>query len=259
MNKPFYLLKVELFGCVYYLFVNDILVLSSRKGKGISSRIPINQYLNSGKNLIEIKLSPLPGELSLDKRTEFAISALKQEDGSKNFEEIPILVSPEYSAEKPIINDRLSGFFNLHNNPFPDPLWLQCEDLRNKRNIVESINAIYTTIHHYLQMKNVSQILILMEKRIEELAKCLYMSEEEVRQSAREGIQDNTDGNGWVLQDLNLNAVTLKFYGNGRLGRLEDENGKSPIRYRDEENKLNTTYDFFFCLHPASHEFIIIR
>ena len=77
MDKPVYLLKLDLAGCNYDARVNDCPIVAEREDRPVTATYPINEWVETGRNLLRVQLRPLRGEedVSPDAQASATLSA----------------------------------------------------------------------------------------------------------------------------------------------------------------------------------------
>jgi hypothetical protein len=260
MNQPNYYFAFEIFGCNFNLFVNNIRIIQSLNGKGISFKYPINPFIHNGRNEIELILTKLSNQVSLNERTKCTISIIIEEENNKEQKAIEVYAhkTEEFNVKNPQNKYAHKASFDAK-VPFPDPMWKDCLSFQFIPNYHELLYKEYNSLHKILERKDIEAMLRKMSTRQKEMADCIYVLQNSISDNTVENLEINFQNSNWDLQDLNYANLQPTLYAYGKLARLEGSKGESPLKYIDKEKKMITTYDFFFCLNSETKELIIIR
>ena len=72
--KPYYVAKVQVQACNLELLLNDIPIFNYSVTGGMSNEIPLNSYiLESGNQILKIRLTPISNHQKLTKQVDFSI------------------------------------------------------------------------------------------------------------------------------------------------------------------------------------------
>ena len=260
MNKPNYYLSFEIYGCAFNLMVNNIPIFQSRKKKGVSFKYPINSYIFTGRNELGVTLTP-PFEqqfLSDEAKCKISIIFIDEEDIERKPTEVLSHTSPVFEAASPNSIYLFKNPFPVE-VPFPNPLWMKSVNLADIPQIKYALLEEYLKIHKLMNNKDVNGILNLILIRQNEVAKCLYIEGKEIQENLSDGLVKDLNDSHFRLCEIDGRLFEIKFYAYGKLTRLEGDKGESPLKFRDEENKLTATYDFLFCMNPETNKLVIIR
>jgi hypothetical protein len=258
--KPNYFLQFEIYGSAFLLNVNDIRIIQNKKGQGISLKFPINPYIFNGYNELDIFLTPAYQKITLDEDSKCKLSVffVDENDSENKQVEIISLTVPDFNTQKPNYSYENKLKFEV-SVPFKDSLWVRSPDLRTYPNILQLLINKYKSIYEILLKKDLNEMLALLTIQQKELADCLYVSEKEALRNNIEIFEDHFNNSDWVLSNFEEELTEIKYYAYGKLVRLEDAKGESPLKYRDEVNKFTSSFEFLFCVHPDNGKLVIIR
>lgn len=252
-TRPLYQIKVKSSGVNFDIRINDFPIFRFfGKSGGTNIEYPINNaILNSGKQILTIKIYPIKGTKKILPTNTFSLVLNKKNDAwvYDNQREIiltmPTMIVPneglpywEYKTEFDVVVPYdLCGWKNSK----------KIDDIDVQKKILES----YERLKNAIENKDDKLFIRLTKNKNEEEAISLYEKQEEDLigfQKEREKV-------------LPFDNCNIKFYGNGKLVRLETEDGESCLKTELIINGQKEIYYYPILFHMPqnSNELEIIR
>lgn len=252
-ERPLYQVKIKSSAVGFDVRVNDfpILQYNESHGGGTEMEIPINHaILNSGKQNLKIKVFPLLGETTLRQNGVFEIELNKKVDAwiyDKSREILLPRIVMEY--DKNIPNWEYNFDFNA-NVPYSFEAWTNSMDLSKIENLDVLLNEAYMKLANSIESKNNNEFKELT-KNASQVDVMLYE-----KQDASQEFQIESE------KLIPMNKCKLRFYGNNKLVRYENENlescFKTEVQLGNDEKEIYN-YPFFFHMPQNSNELEVIR
>jgi len=251
----------------YEIRINDV-PLDGGSGS-VDTELPLNQWIWSGENELTIHFK---SGLSENSRMEAEVQAREIDAGfdqSVTFSRILIqpvngLPSIEESGDyvgsrEPLLIEDLSGNYVasrrfLFSAPFRPWAWTRGDQIAEDQNTFGTLLNQYRQFHALIRSGNVAGVEAAMMRAVEEYMEAYYISD--VRQAL-----DDFEVSGLMtdpnvrLADFVPASTRLQIFGNGRLARLVDPEGESPIMF--DESGLDVHVDFMYC--RSANQWIQIR
>lgn len=224
-KKNYYVAKIQVQACFFEVFLDDIPVYSFGVRSGMSSEIPLNNYiLKSGKHLLKIKLTPMFNNSKLNSDIDLSIDlGVGELSNNKNISEYNSLGKFQLSKE---IKEKSLPFYEIILPFDAQVIWDYQSIIDNAQELTKSKKLLDDTVHKFyniLQKKDSKKYYEIMNKSIEIQSVTEYMSETE----KKELIMDVGLSN--LKKVLPLDEYEVKFYADGKLVRFiskkHDENG----------------------------------
>ncbi|HEX8576792.1 MAG TPA: hypothetical protein VF677_10915 [Flavobacterium sp.] len=135
--------------------------------------------------------------------------------------------------------------------PYQLKSWKNSQKLNETSDIEGKLKTGYNKIKKAIEEKNNKEFINLTKNKTSEEAISLYEKQDE----SINGFQEENE------TILPFNNCKIKFYGNGRLVRLENEDGESCLKGRIIENgkPIEYNYPIMFHMPQNSSELEIIR
>lgn len=253
-ERPFYQIKIKTSGVNYDILINDFSVFSFYGNSGgTNSEYPINTgILASGKQSLTVKVYPIKGADKILPSNSFSLVINKKKDAwiFDNQREIvltmPTMIVPEsglpyweYKAEfDAVVPYNLQG-------------WKNSSKLEDENNLQSRLMTAYNNLKTAIETKNNEEFIKLTKNKVDQEAISLYEKQEE-------------NANGFQAEKetvLPFDHCTMKFYGNGKLVRLEAEDGQPCLRSEliIDGKKEIYYYPVFFHLPKDRNELEVIR
>lgn len=261
MDRPYYTLQFDVAACCYVARVNDIPVLEEYEGGQCTVEIPLNQWIHSGNNELQVDLSPVADADSLSKEANFAAEVYVRESGSTR--ESRILVGEfAYPSETDGLSvDASDAGVRVRwplelDVPF-EWTWQTAPLLTRRSDLHEEAVGQLKRIWNACQEKDLDTLKVLFRERNRELARAYFKSFDEREQEFEKQYERLFSG------DKNLGffretGIAAKVFGQGRMVRLDAEWNDSPLFYIDAEWTMATYLPVIF-MRSADGDLIPIR
>ena len=253
-ERPFYQIKVKSSGVNFDIRINDYPVFNFfRKSGGTNMEQPINNaLLNSGKQYLTVKVYPIKGRDKIYPENKFSLILNKKNDAwiYDNEREI-ILTMPEIIIPKeglPFWEYKAEFDANV---PYNIEGWKNSKKIEELSDIQTKLSNIYNKLKFSIEQKNNEDFINLTKNKVEEEAVSLYEKQDEVSN----GFQPEKE----IV--LPFNNCRIKFYGNGKLVRMETEDGESCLKTElmIDGKKEIYYYPIMFHMPSDKNEFEVIR
>lgn len=246
-----YILNFSAVACPFSIKVNDMPVLELNLKGQISSIIPINNtILRSGDQELSVTINPLKGEkipsndaslkvyvttsdeyrTSEEKHSAEVDFGIDQKTGTNIKDKtLPYTKKLKFKAEVPYSINILDDAVNLSGNP----------------NVKELLMKTYKELLAMIENKEYDKIRLFFEPSESIIAKMLYLGEKEKKERI-DGVIEDFSKNNFKAIPLS-DDVVVKFYGFGKLARLENKDGSNALAFKNEKATF-MTLDFLFYL-----------
>jgi hypothetical protein len=252
-QRPFYTVQVTVYGCAYDIRLNDGPVFESAEGYPGTVELPANPWLKHGDNVLSLLLLPMPGAPTFDRDTDCEAVVYVREAGQDRSQRTEVTrlryafatggPAPQPGGAEPL---RVHKVFPLHLPRLPRWRWLSSHPIRDPGAVLRQLTAELEAWHGLLRTGNVEALLTTQTLRDEEMAAASYQVPEARRASTRREVEGLVRGADGTLADFSAKDLTLRVFGGGRLARLDDAEGESPIHYSQSDSTLVTYLPLVF-------------
>lgn len=185
-GRPVYYAKYGNRGCLFELRVNDILITEMTKSTNIGEAlITINPTIfKSGKQTIEVHLSPIKGEEVISNAKPFRLEigyydSTEEVDESGEATWHTVFTLPDIEIpEKGLPYIDMRGEFEA-NVPYQYTYWDDCVDLRTIPDIEQKIVKEYEYVRKLIAQKNLEQLKKYFMPSYREFAITIYQTKED--------------------------------------------------------------------------------
>ena len=180
-GRPVYYAKYGNRGCLFELRVNDILITEMTKSTNIGEAlITINPTIfKSGKQTIEVHLSPIKGEEVISNAKPFRLEiGYYDSTGEATWHTVFTLPDIEI-PEKGLPYIDMRGEFEA-NVPYQYTYWDDCVDLRTIPDIEQKIVKEYEYVRKLIAQKNLEQLKKYFMPSYREFAITIYQTKEDI-------------------------------------------------------------------------------
>ena len=186
-GRPVYYAKYGNRGCLFELRVNDILITEITYPTNIGEAlITVNPAIfKSGKQTIEVHLSPIKGEEVISNAKPFCLEigyydSTKEVDESGEATWHTVYTLPEIEMpEKGLPYIDMRGEFEA-NVPYQYTYWNDCVDLRTIPDIEQKIVKEYEYVRKLIAQKNLEQLKKYFMPSYREFAITIYQTKEDI-------------------------------------------------------------------------------
>jgi hypothetical protein len=252
-QRPFYTVQVTLYGCAYDIRLNDGPVFESAEGYPGTVELPANPWLKHGDNTLSLLLRPMPGVPTFDRDTDCEAVVYVRESGQERSERTEVTrlryafatggPAPQPGSAEPL---RVDKTFALQLPRLPRWRWLSSRPIRDPGAALRQLASELETWHGLLRTGDVEALLATQALRDEEMAAAYYQPPEVRRTETRRELEELVSGADGRLADLSTTDLTLRVFGGGRLARLDDPEGESPIHFLQSGSLLVTYLPLVF-------------
>ena len=252
-SRPVYYAKYGNRGCLFELRVNDILMTEITYPTNIGEAlITVNPAIfKSGKQTIEVHLSPIKGEEVISNKKPFRLeigyydfAEEVDESGERIWHTVFTLPDIEI-PEKGLPYIDMKGEFEA-NVPYQYTYWDDCVDLRTIPDIEQKIVKEYEYVRKLIAQKDLEQLKIYFMPSYHEMGITLYQTKEEIELDWK-SITDII--NKYSTKELQpIEEYRIVFSSNGRSVTLRSKkkNGKPSalLFVRDVNNGVEFEYGY---------------
>lgn len=250
-NRPYYQINLKSSAVNFDIRINDLPLLKFfEKSGGLNMEFPINTgILESGEQILTIKVYPLKGNNMILPNSYFSLELNKKIDAwtFDNKREIILKIPDMIVPKEGLPYWEFQTKFTA-NVPYQLTGWKNSESINNIKN---ELNIAYEKIKNAIEKKDISAFRLLVKNKIFEESVSLYENNDDK-------ITPFSEEKEKILPFINCE---IRFYGNGKLVRLEDNNGESCLKSEIIENGKSViyTYPLFYHKPKNSGELEVIR
>lgn len=253
-ERPYYQIKVKSSGVNFDIRVNDLPIFRFfGKTGGTDMEYPINTaILHSGEQNLSLKVYPIKGEELILPNNVFILEVNRKDDAwvFDNKREVLLTMPKMIIPEKGL--PYYEYIINFKSNvPYQLKGWEDSQKLTEKSEIQKKVETAYNKLKKTIEQKNNNEFVKLTERKISEEAISLF----EKQDKSQNGFQEEQK------TILPFNNCKIKFYGNGKLVRLENEDGESCFKGKTMENgkPVEYSYPILFHMPQNANDLEIIR
>ncbi|PTS92200.1 hypothetical protein DBR11_27385 [Pedobacter sp. HMWF019] len=256
--QPYYQVDFSAAYCLFEIRVNDVLVFTLNLEGQTSTMVPLNSaILQSGKQQITIKISPLAGQKTLHPSAQFSYN-IKVFDAAKNLyfkEQLP----GEYAVEK--VDPSKKQSFLTHTSsfnaevPYSITAYQTATDLGSVGGMKEKLQGAYQQLAKLIAKGNLEQIRKLISNRESVVATTMYLSKEESEDRIT-GMLGNLKS-GFKLEPIPENSI-LKIFGNRKLATLIRPDGNPALLLKNDKANEELGLEFIFYIPEGKTDLEII-
>ena len=252
-SRPVYYAKYGNRGCLFELRINDILITEMTRSANIGEAlITINPAIfKSGKQTVEVHLSPIKGEEAIRNMKPFRLeigyydfTEKVDESGEATWHKVFTLPDIEI-PENGLPHMDMKGEFEA-NVPYQYTYWDDCVDLRTIPDIEEKIIKEYGYVRNLIAQKDLEQLKRYFIPSYQEFAVTIYQTKEEIELDWK-SITDII--NKYSTKELQpIEEYRIVFSSNGRSVSLRSKkkNGKPSalLFVREVNNGVEFEYGY---------------
>lgn len=222
----------------FQILINDDMVSQNFEDVKSSAFLPINEYLLSNKKtILKVKLFKTPQEkyITHDLYKNFSLKIMVCNnnlfEGFKLVQEIKI---PEIKNETYIEYTYTLNVDSDKLNPIVG--WNSSEDLiADKEVLLKEVQDYYLKVYNVLNSGSYNDYHKIIIKREQEVFWSYFNAPEIFEEQNNE--KEKVEQAKGIMKPIDFSKYLIKFYGDGRLVTLEDENGDSPLYYENKDFK----------------------
>ena len=282
INKPLYTVQFKVVGAGVEIRLNDIPIHLNDAPGTTSSEIQVPQYIFNGLNELKVRTFCLEEDNNQYRNGAYVIVSLHvKEKGAPSsqskellqFKLNPTLPEKQYfDGSLDFENASTPKLLNISNmeitasrsiqiaTSFPKWSWTEGQQLEKNDTTRNSLLNSYKNIYNVLKDSNETELRKIYHKAASELATAYHYDDIENGYTLLSATDLMSDSR-WSLLDMNQMLdqfeYKLEVLADGKLARLIDEEGYSPIVYmRDDE--LVAMIPFYWYLNK-NNEWVMIR
>ncbi|MWP50382.1 hypothetical protein GQ592_11600 [Gilliamella sp. Lep-s21] len=254
-KTPIYRVNFESY-LPFELYLNDVLIDKNSSKGSIDIFETLNEYiLAPSKQELKIKLYPFPGkpQISFNDIKDITIQIYKSPSlKSETFTLVHQIKFPNFKEELPFYEYKT--FFEADDIPYNNTGWKNAKDLTKEKNLLDETILFYENVRTILNNGDYEKYFSINKLADNEIYKSLYLNENEINEDKKNEMNRIINSKGKMKE---LKGYVLKYYGNGKLIRLEMPDGSSPL-CADRED-VESYYNFFLYKPLNSNNLMIIR
>jgi len=258
MNKPYYVIDLRAVDCKIDIRINDVSVLSMTVDGQTATMLPINNAIvKSGKQQVSHNILPLSGKTTLEDTVNFSASVWLYDAGGdliEKKEEISKFTMPENKTGFPLPAYKGEDVFYAE-IPYKLNAWQNSQDLTKVEKLRELVDAAYRKTEELINNAQYNQLANMLQKREDNIAISLYLSESEKKGRMLDLIDIMETG----FKNIPISEEdTMVIYGNDKLVALRKEDGKSALLLKNKYTGEELNLEIQFHLEQDNNELTII-
>lgn len=257
IDHPYYIIDFSASACLFEIKVNDYPVINMEVKNQISTMIPINfAILESGKQYIEVTISPLSDSKNIDLSAElkFNLKLFNAKDDfifQNQFGEYHSQISEE---------DRIAAISKYKSDfeaevPYNLQSWQKGIVLKDDILMEKKLKEAYSHLTSLIKNKKFDDYLNSIAKRENNMAISMYLSASESLRRRKQLLKDFETG--FEIMSLPDDAQ-IAFYGQGKVAMLKKPNGESALYLVNIETEEELMLDVAFYVPEGKTDFEII-
>jgi dipeptidyl aminopeptidase/acylaminoacyl peptidase len=283
--RPFFQVHLSSERCAYSVRVNDAPIWVDADANPIDGVLPVSHWMVHGFNVLDVRLSPPPGEARFDERASFrATLTVRTADAPRAADKVitelsfpppptetavppssaaeaePKYFWPDPRATMPLTVRRGDSGPSLGlvrrvalAPSFPRWGWLDAQSLEESEQTFKELLAHYQNFWHDLRDKRLGEVRAALGLRSNEFAAAYYSLPFEMLDDL--GIDRSANDPDWILHPLDPHAK-LEVFGNQRLARITRWDGEPLLVFVQRDQQLSTYYDLIFCKRNGQWQII---
>ena len=239
INRPFYTAAIHVSGCCYRVSINDCPILESNEADQCTVEIPINQWVHSGVNELNVALhSPEAAHIPGVSGAEISI-CVRESGSDRSARSVIAQVAFEYADERDIDFhcETIMGSWD----------WESCQQITDERATFSELGAELHRIHGILKRGDIDALIKLLHRKNADIARAGYTTLTSRAMSCRGTFQDLIDDPDMQLAPLELKDATLSVFGTRKLAKINAEDGSSPVFFVDAKWTIASYVNLVFC------------
>ncbi len=262
-DRPEFHIQMDVAGCAYQLRINDVIFHEEMDGYPVVAELPVNVWIADGENELGFVIVPVPGAETFDSDTEVTLKITAQDKSRPDITKVEIanlsysfsVDNTEQSAAEP--ERRIERRIKFEASaPFPKWSWMSGAAIEDKDDAFAKIQELLQKLHSALDSGDMEEVSKIIKVRDQETAIANYIGYDDQRKRTIKEYQQILDLPDWQLAPLESEGLGLRIYGNNRLARIDDQNGKSPLYF---ENDDMVSYAQLICKMDLDHVFAVCR
>lgn len=286
-DHPVYVLEVDCQQLELQVRLNDIPILDSNHGKPLTCELPANLQMLDGENILEARFGPPADSEFIHQDASFSVTLVRSflgetETQCKNITSLNFNIPPtpergafanspgptelDASALDPAsggavkigeINESLddatrTGVASRSIRlavPFARWDWPACDEIQDNDATFISLLDEYRHFWTLLNARNPSPVFNFLALKLKAITAAWHMTDEQARDAIEIGDMLRCDEID--LRPLRERGLKLMILGNGKLAKIVDRDGDSPVYFREKDGSLDHYIPLTFCRSRA--------
>ncbi|SFW70307.1 hypothetical protein SAMN02927921_03449 [Sinomicrobium oceani] len=251
-KEPYYLVEFNSSICNFEIFINDLPAFIHNTGGIISSHYPINHLiLESGKQIISVRILPLKGETSLRKDSFLKIKVFFFDAFTNDYSnsiEVFQYNNTDLDGDIPLIE--ISEFF-FAEVPYALSGWGNSEEIKD---CDMELISFYKHLYKSFEGRDVEKIYQIFRTKFNEINTAMYLDDSDDKKDLTKLFKQIDEGE-MKLQPFPLNPLVILY--NNKVGNVIRENREPVIYYKN--NKTNEEFAFPVFVNMNDGDISVIR
>lgn len=270
LQQPFYVMDIDVKDCAHEIRVNDCPVARDRDGLRTTIDVPVNQWLASGRNSVQVTLREHAGlENGFWEYTHCRVGVkVREYKGDHEYGVYEVT----YDHAKGLVTDSTGesweptkgegviefNFPFMALLPFGPWAWMTSNTQTLDEQTIALAVREFEKLSQLYAAKDDAGLIAIRKNQSIELARACYETVESIEQDMLDFIESARVNPDAEFSAFDIEDCEPKLYGDGRLLTFEDEEGDLPIYYINPDTAWVTCVSAMFC-RAASAEWILIR
>ena len=294
IERPLLKVSLGVSRCSFQIQINGAIVAHGDEGFTENYSVPINHWLRSGENSLEVLISPIREEINLRKNLKCHINIEImpiQEDDKTVYDICSIVFALDPSTGLGNITesspagrkDSQNNYrddshgdiiigetgFNLIDDhgavaikryftislPFPIWHWMESDFVENSDDTKNSLLELYGKIWASIQNRTIYSLISLFAERNEELTKAYYLNDDINQEIA--GYLQAANNPELEMVEIDRETTILDITGNGRLANLTRWDGDPLVAFNYKDGTGSLVFEILY--RKSGDKWVICR
>lgn len=252
-QKDYYCVLFTFSGCRFEISINDIPVLRYSEGGSVSTRMFINQFVDSGINSLRIVMLPQDDSgFRLTTMGKIKVLHIKGEV-EQELAELSFL----YDNKNPTPSVSLDKEFAITQLPFTPSPWNTAVPKILTNDERDKLNRKFLRLMALFRNKDIEQIMDEGYAKDNLYIERYYYDSEERRSYIREFFNNKFNDPDWQSSTYFESHYQLREYAGSRLYSFELSNLKSPLEVNNAVQKVRLNVPVFFVYNEGEFEWVL--
>ena len=258
--KDIYQLEINSSGCNYEIWLNEIRIDIQLWNRPIVYDLPINQWIKTGVNKLEIKILPLSKKAELESKAYFKITICQGTLVGKIFsklKELKKIETPSFQELKQNSeNIDISSYLLKENFEidflFSNSIFIGLNSISVKK---EELILLYKSITSYFQNQDAVSLMSLMEYKMKGFSKSYQDSYSDERERQMIFLKNLFNKK---IELVNYDDYSIQYFLKDKIVCLEDKVGDQPLFFSDSSGESYFFYPFYFGIEKNNSKLIVV-
>ena len=247
MNVPWYTLEIESHFTAFSVDIGGITLATDRSMPACDERIPINQWIFTGSNLVEARLWVQPTWEELPAEMDFQLRICRYTPGSDIpeilTEEKWVKVDDDQEVSFPV---RLKTDFQV-DWIFPAWGWADSDVFAEESGLDPSLKSFLKSVHTAMEKKDADGIAALYRVKAVEMAKAFGVPIEERLSDQRKFFAGIFSNPGFAMKPFVETSLVTRIHAHGRLLEITDPLGEPAVSTEALDGDAAFGLELFVC------------